>query len=154
MNILGVGGWEFLLIMLIMVVVAGPRRMAHWAYLMGRYTARLRTIWAETMEILQKEFDEAGLDVKLPKEPPTRQNIQAMSRNYLKPITQPMEDAMKEVEAEMKEDLEIVNETNDLFNGNGHKKTSETVQTTPPEDKNTPDDSSDFGSWSNTDLSN
>ena len=138
--------------MLIVVVVAGPRRMMHWAYLMGRYTARLRSIWSETMEILQKEFDEAGFDVQLPKEPPTRQGINKMSANFLAPITKPMEDAMKEAQSEIDAELEPIKETADLLNGNGRKQTSETVQTKPPEDE--ADTRSDFGTWTGTDPSN
>ena len=65
MEILGIGGAEFIAIFIIMLVVAGPKRMIQWAYVMGKYTAKIRAMWAESMTYLQKEFDAAGLDVIL-----------------------------------------------------------------------------------------
>ncbi|MBK8029590.1 MAG: hypothetical protein IPK17_08760 [Chloroflexi bacterium] len=70
MDILGVGGWELLAILLIMVVVAGPKRMIAWSYQLGRYVGVIRKMWVETAKQLQKEFDAAGVDVKVPQELP------------------------------------------------------------------------------------
>ncbi|MBK8032066.1 MAG: hypothetical protein IPK17_21835 [Chloroflexi bacterium] len=74
MDILGVGGWELLAILLIMVVVAGPKRMIAWSYQLGRYVGVIRKMWVETAKQLQKEFDAAGW-MKVPQELPTRQSI-------------------------------------------------------------------------------
>ena len=35
MNFLGVGAWELVAILLIMLVFAGPKRMIHWSYVWG-----------------------------------------------------------------------------------------------------------------------
>jgi sec-independent protein translocase protein TatB len=64
MNILGVGPFELILVLIIMLVVAGPKRMVQWAYEIGRYTAQLRAMFQETMNAVQKELSESGLDVR------------------------------------------------------------------------------------------
>ncbi len=104
MNVFGVGGWELVLVLLIMLVVAGPRRMAQWAYILGQWTAKARSMWAETMAVIQAELDEAGVDVKLPKTPPTRASIERSAKDFLKPVVEPLE----EVSNELKQDINAV----------------------------------------------
>jgi hypothetical protein len=118
---------------LIALVVAGPKRMIQWAYIMGTYVAILRAVWAETMKLVQKEFDAAGLDIKVPKELPTSRNAlrQQVSKTF-KPITQPLEDTVKEVNSS----LQIP------------AKPSGTNGTTP--ESTTSQDDSSFGTWSGT----
>lgn len=62
MNILGIGIPEIIVIFIIMLVVAGPKRMIEWAYHIGRYTAKIRAMYQETMEAFQKELNASGLD--------------------------------------------------------------------------------------------
>lgn len=105
MEILGIGGAELVAILIIMLVVAGPKRMIHWAYILGKYTAKARAMWAESMSYLQKEFDAAGLEVELPKEPPTRgsfkrQFTQQVDKAFA-PVTKPMKDALDETTSEI-----------------------------------------------------
>lgn len=64
MEILGVGPLEVIAIFIIMLVVAGPKRMARWAYIAGQYVARFRAMFQETMAAIQKEFEESGMDVR------------------------------------------------------------------------------------------
>ncbi len=97
MNILGVGAPELVLLLLIALIVAGPQRMIRWAYYLGQWTAKLRTIWADLMVVVQREIDEAGLDVKVPREIPTRRTLNRMIEDAIKPVTRPVEDVMKEV---------------------------------------------------------
>lgn len=118
MNILGVGAWEFVAILLIMLVFAGPKRMIHWSYVLGQHVAKFRKIWAETVDIVQKEFDDAGLDIKLPKEPPTRQNLNRSIAAAAKPLTQPVQDSLDEV----KKDIDSVQEVSDALNQKQPKK--------------------------------
>lgn len=106
MNIFGVGGAELVLILLIMLVVAGPKRMIHWAYILGQYVGKFRAMWSEVVDVVQKEFDEAGVDVKLPKEPPTRQNINQWAASSLKPISKPIESTWQSIDQDLKADLE------------------------------------------------
>jgi Sec-independent protein translocase protein TatA len=139
MEIFGVGGWELIAILLIMLVVAGPKRMLQWAYIVGRYVAKFRAMWAETMTMIQKEFDAAGVDVKLPKEPPTRQSIRKMTGEALKPFTAPIEAAKAEVDAELKS----VKEAATITSTNGKPAPQDSVPK-PPDEPGT----QNFGTWS------
>ena len=119
MNILGVGAAELVAVLLIMLVFAGPKRMIHWSYVLGQHVAKFRKIWSETVDLVQKEFDEAGVDIKLPKEPPTRQSLNRTVSDAVKPMTQPVQDSLDEV----KKDLDTVKEVSDSLN-NKKPKTS------------------------------
>lgn len=112
MNILGVGAWELVAILLIMLVFAGPKRMIHWSYVLGQHVAKFRKIWSETVDMVQKEFDEAGVDIKLPKEPPTRKSLNSAVTDAVKPMTKPVQDSLDEV----KKDLDTVKEVSDTLN--------------------------------------
>lgn len=92
MEIFGIGGWEMLTILLILIIVAGPKRMLAWSYQLGKYIAIIRGMWAETAKQLQKELDSAGVDVQVPKELPTRQSIQKEISRQVAPITKPMDE--------------------------------------------------------------
>ncbi len=112
MNFLGVGAWELVAILLIMLVFAGPKRMIHWSYVLGQHVAKFRKIWSETVDLVQKEFDEAGVDIKLPKEPPTRKSLNSAVTDAVKPMTKPVQDSLDEV----KKDLDAVKEVSDTLN--------------------------------------
>lgn len=101
MEILGIGGWELVAILLIMLVVAGPKRMIAWSYTLGRYVSMLRRMWAETAAMLQKELDEAGVDVKVPTEPPTRGNIQREVTRAFSGVTKPIQETLDQVNTEI-----------------------------------------------------
>lgn len=102
MNIFGIGGAELVLIILIMLVVAGPKRMIRWAYVIGQYVAKFRKMWEEVVDVMQKEVDAAGLDVQIPKELPNRQNITKVVSDAVKPYTEQVEKELKEAEQELK----------------------------------------------------
>lgn len=98
MNFFGIGGWELIAFLLIALVVAGPRRMIQWAYVVGVYTAKFRAMWSETVKLLEKEFKNAGVDVEIPKQLPTsRSEIRQQVNKAFKPITNPLEETVKEV---------------------------------------------------------
>ena len=109
MNILGVGGPELAAILIIMLVFAGPKRMVHWSYVLGQHLAKFRRMWSQTVDLVQKEFDEAGVDIQLPKEPPTRQNMNKAIADAMKPVTQPVQESLDEV----KKDVESLQEVRD-----------------------------------------
>ena len=112
MNILGVGAWELIAILLIMLVFAGPKRMIHWSYVLGQHVAKFRKIWSQTVDLVQKEFDDAGVNIKLPKEPPTRKNLNSAITEAVKPMSQPLQDSLEEV----KKDIDSVKEVSDTLN--------------------------------------
>lgn len=95
MNIFGVGGWELFLIAVIALVVAGPKRMAQWAYLLGQYSVKLRRMWDEVSASLQREMDEAGVDIEVPKTPTRdafRQSIQKAGQKFVETTGNPTEE--------------------------------------------------------------
>ena len=102
MNFFGIGGTELVVIALIMLIVAGPKRMIRWAYVLGVWVGRARTLWQQAVEALQKEMDEAGVNVQLPKEPPTRQTITRMVSDVVKPYTQELETAYRQTQQAVK----------------------------------------------------
>src|SRR5690349_21652010 len=110
MEILGIGTGELIAILLIMLVIAGPKRMIQWAYILGQYVAKLRTMWAEAMTMVQKEIDEAGLDVQLPKDVPTRAGLRNQINQAMNVVTQPTQAVMDEVKAEISEVYTPLNE--------------------------------------------
>src|SRR5216683_3262021 len=62
-NILGIGSWQIIIVLLVMLIVAGPKRMVLWAYQAGRYVAMFRKMFDETMSAFQKEMQESGIDL-------------------------------------------------------------------------------------------
>jgi Sec-independent protein translocase protein TatA len=97
MNILGVGGPEFFIILLLMLVVAGPKRMVKWAYIMGQYVAKFRRMWAETVDVLQHEFDEAGVDIQIPRDVPTRGSLRKEATRMVGTFTDPVKETLEQV---------------------------------------------------------
>ncbi len=112
MNVFGVGGAELVAILVIMLIFAGPKRMIHWSYVLGTYLSKFRVIWSQTVDLVQKEFDEAGVDIKLPKEPPTRKNLNRAITDAVKPVTKPVQDSIDEV----KKDVGTFQELSDALN--------------------------------------
>lgn len=107
MEIFGVGTPELIAILIIMLIVAGPKRMIQWAYTLGQYTAKLRRTWAEMMSYMQKEFEAAGMEVELPKEIPTRgtiaREIGKIGEKAVSPVTKPIQDTWKEASEQVKD---------------------------------------------------
>ena len=125
MEILGVGGAELVAIFIIMLVVAGPKRMIQWAYILGKYTAKVRAMWAESMTYLQKEFDAAGLDVELPKEPPRRGNfnreLTQQVEKAFSPVTKPVKDVLEETTSQVSQIKKQATITESSGNGSAAK---------------------------------
>lgn len=140
MEILGIGGAELIAILIIMLVIAGPKRMIQWAYILGTYMAKLRAMWAEVMSAVQQELKESGVDVELPKDIPTRGNltrqINQQVQKAMSPVTSPIEETLKEAGVSTAKAPAAVPEAN------GSAK-SKPQPSAPPNDNK-----SDFGSWS------
>lgn len=143
MNVFGIGGMELVAVLIIMLVVAGPKRMVRWSYVLGQYVAKFRVMWSETVDLIQKEFDDAGVDIQVPREIPTRQNlsktINKQVNKAMQPVTKPVKEALDEVESVSKS-LSLKSE--DKVPENGHNG-SAPVPTQKPQDGN-----SSFGTWS------
>jgi Sec-independent protein translocase protein TatA len=142
MEIFGIGGAELVAILIIMLVVAGPKRMIQWAYILGQYTAKVRSMWAETMTYVQKEFDEAGLNVQLPKDVPTRgsltREITKQVEKAVAPVANPLKSTMDATAAEIKQ----IKTSATVATSNGAKAAE--VGATPPNGTN------NLGTWSSS----
>jgi Sec-independent protein translocase protein TatA len=107
MDIFGIGGPELVFILIIMLVFAGPKRMLQWAYQLGKFAAKARQMWAESMGYLQKEFDEAGVGIELPKELPTKgslnKTLTEQAGKLMSPVTKPVEDIMSETKSQLED---------------------------------------------------
>lgn len=103
MNILGMGVAELILVMIIALIVAGPQRLARWAYVLGRLMGQAREMWSRMMEGVQKEFDDAGLDIKLPKDFTNRGQMRRFADEALRPLREPVQQAMDEYRQEAKQ---------------------------------------------------
>ena len=62
-NILGIGLPQLLIVLAVALMLFGPKKMIEWAYIAGRYLAKMRTIYQHTMDEFQKEVADAGLNV-------------------------------------------------------------------------------------------
>jgi len=101
MELFGIGTAELIAILIVMLVVAGPRRMIQWAYILGQYTARLRKMWAEMMAMVQKEFDAADVGIAVPKTVPTRSNLVQQMNQALSGVTRPVQDVLDDVKTDV-----------------------------------------------------
>lgn len=160
MKLFGVGGAELVLIVIIMLIVAGPKRMIRWAYIIGQYVGKFRILWEQMVDMLQDEVDAAGLDVKIPKEIPTRQNIAKTANELLKPyadeveksmenVKNPVKAALDEGNAAVKDAKKATEQNVDLGSWDGKKETKAQANDKPdtkPEPASE-DNGTNFGAW-------
>jgi Sec-independent protein translocase protein TatA len=157
MNVLCIGGEEFIIVIVIMLVIAGPKRMIHWMYILGTYIAKFRRMWEETVDVLQDEFDEAGVGIKLPRQVPTRSNIRSQAAQAMSGITAPIKETMDDVSGEVKQIRSATKETASATNATvkGVKNTPKTSngrtsqQVANFKSKSAKKDG--FGSWGDSD---
>jgi Sec-independent protein translocase protein TatA len=139
MNILGIGGWELLAILLIMLLVAGPKRMIHWAYIMGQYIAKFRAMWSETVDVIQKEFDDAGVGIQIPKDIPTRGNLNQQIGKAMESMTRPVKETMDKATTEMNQikttTAAAATTANSAVKSNGAATKEKTATAAPPKPK-------------------
>ncbi|MCY4010313.1 MAG: hypothetical protein OXF22_11260 [Anaerolineaceae bacterium] len=142
MNFLGVGGMELLLILLITVIVAGPRRMITWSYEVGRWLAKAQKLWAESARMMQRELDDAGIEIQVPRRIPTRQRLnqqlQGAIRRAASPIQEPLKEIQGEIQRDLSDDLETLEQASRELRADGK-------QTAPGQAKD-----AKLGSWSET----
>ncbi len=110
MNIFGIGATELVIILLIMLMVAGPKRMIRWAYVLGVYIGKLREMWQEASAMLKKELAEAGLEPDVVDtlgqmaDPRARRKVASNKLDKLVgDMTRPVQESLKPVEETLKE---------------------------------------------------
>ncbi len=152
MEILGIGGWEIVAILLLLLIVAGPKRMIAWSYTLGKYLAVFRSMWAETATQIQREFHSAGVDIEIPKEPPTRASLNKLVIDTVTkasaPVTAPIHEAQ----------LSVKDLMGPMTPRTLNKPVSEQPGLTTPAPASNgaasaasaPSNSSDFGAWGST----
>lgn len=143
MNIFGVGSAEFVLILIIALIVAGPKRLIEWSYIAGRYIGQMKVLWSQMVESLQQDLDEAGVDIKLPKQLPNRSNIDKVAGEVLRPLAEPMQQAMKDYEAEVKKLDDSIKELADEAKVEASLPSLDSEESTGE-----PQTKTDFGTWS------
>jgi Sec-independent protein translocase protein TatA len=153
MNILGVGGWELLAILLIMLLVAGPKRMIHWAYILGQYVAKFRAMWSETVDVIQKEFDDAGVGIQIPKDIPTRGNLNKQIGKAMESVTRPVKETMDKAATEVGQikttTAAAAQTANAAVKSNGAAvKPKVTTTPVPARPKSSTENARNFGTWS------
>ena len=108
-NIFGIGGAELVLIFVIMLIVAGPKRMIRWAYLMGQYVAKMRRMWEDVVDMMQDEADAAGLDITIPKELPSKQSLTKLVVDAVKPYSDELKQPLDELQAPLRDTVAEAN---------------------------------------------
>lgn len=110
MNILGVGPTELVIVFLLMLMVAGPKRMARWAYVMGVYMGKFRDMWQEASTMIRKELAEAGIEPEVvdmvgkAANPRVRQQmISGQLDRLVGDMKKPIEESLKPVQEVTKE---------------------------------------------------
>lgn len=151
MNIFGIGGAEMVAIFIIMLVIAGPKRMVRWAYVLGKYLAVLRQMWSQTVDMVQREFDEAGVDFQVPKELPTRQNLKSSINRSIERAARPISDPIKETMDEAAADFKSVEK--ELDDTAKSVKSSTAEKPTEKQSTNGNGAAPSLGSWSDVSKS-
>lgn len=113
MEILGIGGLEIAAILIIMLVVAGPKRMAQWSYTLGKYIAVLRDMWSQAADQFQRELNDAGVDVEVPKTLPTRASLNRDITRAVSKVAAPVRDPLNALKEDLKADVGSVREAAD-----------------------------------------
>lgn len=158
MNIFGIGGVELILIFVLMLVVAGPKRMIQWAYVMGKWVAKFRVMWSQTVDLVNQELNAAGYDVQLPKDAPTRKNVTRWAQNTLnKTSDDPIKTTLNEIKADMESlDKEVKEVSTAIAEPKKHQwnltpkphTTAANGAAISKNTENTSADANDFGNWS------
>ncbi len=147
MEIFGVGTWELVAILILMLIVAGPKRMIQWSYVLGTYLSKVRKMWVEAASVLQNEFDKAGVDVNVPKDIPTRHDLQQEAgrivTKYGRPIAEPLEEIQKDM-ATMRENSRVLKSQGDV---KSYKPVTPAKKSSNPPAENAPS-TPYLGTWS------
>jgi sec-independent protein translocase protein TatB len=155
-NIFGIGGAEIILIFIIMIVVAGPKRMARWAYQLGVYMGKLRQMWAQVALQIEQEMKAAGMDVEVPRDLPNRANMTAMIAKAGRPLSEPIQQAGRELERDLQSaqsDLQAA-ETATKATAADALKLSNTLKTPPAAPASPAAPAGQLGTWGETPQAN
>ncbi len=148
MNFLGLGAPELVVILIIALIIAGPKRMVQWMYVLGRWTAKARSLWTEAVDALQRELNESGVEVKLPREMPTRGSLNRIAQDVIKPLAEPLKDTMQEVQKVSTEMNEAAREAKSAAHDVAQKPKFGNLTTPMPNSQAPKAPIGGFGTWS------
>ena len=106
MNFLNVGPWELAVILIIAILLVGPRRAAEIARTIGRATSQMRRLSEEFLSTIQVELQATGQEA--------RQALESVAESDQEPIAsipdeiQATERETRQVMQEIIEDVETV----------------------------------------------
>ena len=63
-NILGIGLPQIAIVVVLSLVLFGPKQMLQYAYQAGRFLAKARAMWEEAARNMQQEMQNSGVDLK------------------------------------------------------------------------------------------
>lgn len=150
MELFGIGFWELIAILLLALIVAGPQRMILWSRHFGRFMARAMNEYRKAADQLQREVDQMGLDVQIPRTPPTKRELGQTLSQVATKLTAPVNEPIREIEKTMsevrREAQNAAADTNALVPA--LKKAAESEDdTAPAPTPDKPPQKDDFGTW-------
>jgi Sec-independent protein translocase protein TatA len=161
-ELFGIGFWELVAILLLALIVAGPQRMILWSRQFGRFMGRAMIEYRKAADQLQREVDQMGLDVQIPRTPPTKQELGRTLTQVANKLAAPINEPVREIEQTMsevrREAQTAARDFNALppalkqaaENGGDHNR-PEAQPTSPTADQ--PSRKDDFGTWAGGDPS-
>lgn len=60
----GIGGWEFVLLVIIVMIVLGPERMVKHAFQAGKWARHFRRFWKESAGVLKEQLHDLETDAR------------------------------------------------------------------------------------------
>jgi len=63
-NILGIGLPQIAIVLVLSLVLFGPKQMMQYAYQAGRFLSKARAMWEEAARNMQSEIQASGIDLK------------------------------------------------------------------------------------------
>lgn len=108
MEFLGIGSWELVAILVIMLIFAGPKRMIQWSYVLGRWIGVARNLWAQTAQQLQQELNNSGLDIEIPRDIPTRATLNSSISRFVSDVSRPIAEPLNEVRGELEATRSVI----------------------------------------------
>ena len=60
----GIGGWEFVLLVIIVMIVLGPERMVKHAFQAGKWARHFRRFWKESAGVFKEQLHDLETDAR------------------------------------------------------------------------------------------
>ena len=149
-GIFGVGIAEVMVIVVVILVIGGPKNAVKWSRDLGRMLRQAREIWQQMMKDLEKDLGEDGKEIMKATRDLTRNinsvRTQASPRRLTQQATRMIEQAADEAEGSLKEALE---ETDAALKGKSIKKVNILKKSGDTPESENPEAAAPNGKYSN-----